>query len=37
MAMAVEISLPMNQSATIFVISTFMSTPPIPAMSRPEI
>jgi hypothetical protein len=29
------ISFPENQSATIFVIKTFRSTPPSPARSRP--
>ncbi len=36
-AMAVESSLPVNQSVTIFAINTAMSTPPTPATSRPEI
>jgi len=36
-AMAVASSLPVNQSATIFVIKTLMSTPPMPATRRPEI
>src|SRR6476659_11409301 len=37
MAMAVESSLPANQSATILVINTPISTLPTPATSRPEI
>jgi hypothetical protein len=36
-AMAVESSLPANQSATILVINTPISTLPTPATSRPEI
>ena len=34
-AIAVAISLPANQSVTIFDISTLSSTPPMPATSRP--
>jgi len=34
-AIAVPISLPANQSVTIFDIKTFSSTPPVPANRRP--
>ena len=37
MAIAVAISLPANQSVTIFVIMTPSKTPPPPAISRPAI
>ncbi|MEY9648115.1 hypothetical protein ABIF26_002468 [Bradyrhizobium elkanii] len=37
MAIAVAISRPANQSATILVIRTFRRTPPMPAVSRPAI
>ena len=36
-AIAVAISLPANQSVTIFVIKTLRMTPPAPATSRPAI
>jgi len=36
-AIAVAISLPANQSVTIFDISTLSKTPPPPAISRPAI
>ncbi len=36
-AMAVIISGPANQSATILVSNTLMMTPPTPAMTRPMV
>jgi hypothetical protein len=36
-AMAVATSRPANQSTSIFVITTFRTTPPIPASTRPAV